>query len=77
MISAYSVVWEPVSAPKGCGEAVRLDNDTVRAGMATPFKEGGHEGRLEAMGRDQDRLGRAHGPWSGDRGWGLGDAEAG
>jgi hypothetical protein len=38
MISAYSVVWDPVSAPNGCDEAVRLDNDTVLTGMATPFK---------------------------------------
>jgi hypothetical protein len=43
MISAYSVVWDPVSAPNVCDEAVRLDNDTVLTGMATPFK-GGHEG---------------------------------
>jgi hypothetical protein len=38
MISAYSVVWEPVSASNGRDEAVRLDNDTVLTGMATPFK---------------------------------------
>jgi hypothetical protein len=38
MISAYSVVWDPVSAPNGCDEAVRLDNDTVLTGMATPCK---------------------------------------
>jgi hypothetical protein len=38
MISAYSVVWDPVSAPNECDEAVRLDNDTVLTGMATPFR---------------------------------------
>jgi hypothetical protein len=37
MISAYSVVWEPVSVPNG-PEAVRVD-DTVLKDMATPSRE--------------------------------------
>jgi hypothetical protein len=38
MISAYSVVWEPVSVPNG-PEAVRVDDDTVLKDMATPSRE--------------------------------------
>jgi hypothetical protein len=46
MISAYSVVWEPVSASNGRDDAVRVGDDAVLTGMATPSKEGGHEGQL-------------------------------
>jgi hypothetical protein len=39
MISAYSVVWEPVSAPNGTGDAVRVDDGAVLRDMATPPRE--------------------------------------
>jgi hypothetical protein len=41
MIRAYSVVWEPVSAPNGHDEAGRVDNDMFLTGMATPSKKAG------------------------------------
>jgi hypothetical protein len=46
MISAYSVVWEPVSALNGRDDAVRVEGDSVLTGMATPSKEGGREARF-------------------------------
>jgi hypothetical protein len=48
MISAYSVVWEPVSVPNG-PEAVRVDDDTVLKDMATPSR-GDRLGRQRAEG---------------------------
>jgi hypothetical protein len=57
MISAYSVVWEPVSAPNGCDEAVRLDNDTVLTGMATP-SQGVDMKDVRGDGMDEDGFSR-------------------
>jgi hypothetical protein len=56
MISAYSVVWEPVSAPDD-GDAARVDNEVVLRGMATPSKEGGHEGGIQSGGQGAEGTG--------------------
>jgi len=62
MISAYSVVWEPVSAPNG-PEAVRVDDDAVLTDMATPSRvrtrrtTGGHRMDEDGPSRSEPRGG--------------------
>ena len=65
MISAYSVVWEPVSAPDD-GDAARVDNEMLLRGMATPSKEGGREARQGR--RMADNWLSPSEPW-GEAGW--------